>query len=395
MLKRVNIASQVANCIERDAEKERRPVGARLPSVRVLSKQLGVSSKSANEALKILEKRGLVELRPREGAFLKVNLNASTNSKRQLQQVGIVWASRSSGRTLESLYSEAERWSSQVIRSAEEALNKAAYHSVSLSIESGLSARASGILDRVDQLGDNLAGIITFDWSGSREMLSDLDSRNIPWVTINPKDLRSVYNFVEADNLFGGRRLGKCLALMNIKRVVVLSSGPLNEHVSGMEKVLGLYNGYLEAGVCPSGVEQVICPDCEEEDGYRLALSYLKKSARPPEVIFATGDLLAVGAIRACRECGLNVPEDVGVVGATGLQLAQYVSPPLTVLLQPTEMMGRHAGNMLIEMMREGVRRIVGRRIPSPIIFRESLCVPDELRLEIEQQYEREAAALN
>jgi hypothetical protein len=75
----------------------------------------------------------------------------------------------------------------------------------------------------------------------------------------------------------------------------------------------------------------------------------------------------------------------VGVVGSTGLSRSAQFDPPLTVVEQPMEAMGRAAAEMLLQMIREGVRRFAPRRIECPLILRESVAVPAEIRREWEQ----------
>ena len=70
--------------------------------------------------------------------------------------------------------------------------------------------------------------------------------------------------------------------------------------------------------------------------------------------------------VRYCREHNLSVPGDVGIIGSTGLDVAEYSHPSLTVLQQPMEAMGIEAARMLLEMVREETRRLVGRYVPSP-----------------------------
>lgn len=69
----------------------------------------------------------------------------------------------------------------------------------------------------------------------------------------------------------------------------------------------------------------------------------LLDSPHPPTAIFAGSDEIAVGLIEACRRRGIRVPEDLSVVGFDDTQLAEFCSPPLTVVRQPLREMGRVA----------------------------------------------------
>lgn len=86
--------------------------------------------------------------------------------------------------------------------------------------------------------------------------------------------------------------------------------------------------------------------------GYQ-AVQWLLAANRPLSAIFAQNDRMAVGAIRALREAGLQVPHAVSVIGFDDIPLASYFDPPLTTLRQPLEESGRQAARLLIETIRD------------------------------------------
>ncbi len=67
--------------------------------------------------------------------------------------------------------------------------------------------------------------------------------------------------------------------------------------------------------------------------------------------LFAFNDISALGAIRAIREAGLRVPEDVSVVGFDDIASAAYQNPGLTTVRQPLYEMGQRAANTLVARM--------------------------------------------
>ena len=62
---------------------------------------------------------------------------------------------------------------------------------------------------------------------------------------------------------------------------------------------------------------------------------------------------MAVGAIRALRDHGLRVPEDVSVVGFDGLELTEYLSPRLTTIRQPVDRLAERGVNILIHCIEQ------------------------------------------
>ncbi len=69
--------------------------------------------------------------------------------------------------------------------------------------------------------------------------------------------------------------------------------------------------------------------------------------------VFAINDLMAIGAMRAIRDAGLKVPEDISVIGCDDIFLADSVDPPLTTLRVPKLDMGRGAMYQLLHQIRE------------------------------------------
>jgi DNA-binding LacI/PurR family transcriptional regulator len=67
--------------------------------------------------------------------------------------------------------------------------------------------------------------------------------------------------------------------------------------------------------------------------------------------VFCYNDMIAVGALMACRELGVHVPEDLSVIGYDDIELAQYVTPALTTVHQPKLRLGQLAMEMLLDLM--------------------------------------------
>jgi LacI family transcriptional regulator len=207
--------------------------------------------------------------------------------------------------------------------------------------------------------------------------MDELDKHEIPWVTINRAREHAAQNFVTHDAFTGARVIGRCLARMKTERIVVLSD-PMRPGKSSADKFFGLMQGYIERGMPSRNVDCIASDGYFEQDGYELMKNYVAKFG-PPRAVMAAGDLLALGAIRLFREQGLDVPTDVGVIGATGLTMTAYTHPSLTVLSTPMERMGQEAARMLLEMSRQGVSRLIGRYVPAPLIVRESMPIEQSL----------------
>jgi LacI family transcriptional regulator len=90
--------------------------------------------------------------------------------------------------------------------------------------------------------------------------------------------------------------------------------------------------------------------DLTERGGYAAA-SHLLSGSRRPTAIIAGNDLMAIGAMRAAREAGLNVGQDLSVVGFDDITLAEHAHPPLTTVRQPIYEIGQRVCRMLVRIL--------------------------------------------
>jgi LacI family transcriptional regulator len=89
------------------------------------------------------------------------------------------------------------------------------------------------------------------------------------------------------------------------------------------------------------------------EAGYAAAREYFSNHS-DTTALFAMSDAVAVGAIRALKDLGRNVPEDVSVVGFDGIDLCRFTIPRLNTVEQPVEEIARRSVNLLLDMMEKG-----------------------------------------
>jgi LacI family transcriptional regulator len=109
--------------------------------------------------------------------------------------------------------------------------------------------------------------------------------------------------------------------------------------------------------------------DFTEAGGYRGMHTLL---ARHPDAVFAASDMMAFGALRALREEGLRVPEDVALVGFDDVPQAARSEPPLTSVRQPIYRLGTTTVDSLLDLIEypdSSPRRIV---LPTELVVRAS-----------------------
>jgi LacI family transcriptional regulator len=92
-------------------------------------------------------------------------------------------------------------------------------------------------------------------------------------------------------------------------------------------------------------------------------------------------DLSAIGAIRALKDRGLRVPEDVSVVGFDDILSAAYQNPSLTTIRQPLQQMGLTAARILLQRIRGQATFPDAVSIQPELMIRESTCPPNPDRM--------------
>lgn len=107
------------------------------------------------------------------------------------------------------------------------------------------------------------------------------------------------------------------------------------------------------------------------QDGYR-ATKALLASEREFTALFASADVMAIGAIRALRESGKRIPEDVSVIGMDGLSIGNFLVPQLTTVCQSVDSIARRSVEILLGAVEDG-KKAQHETVPFRIDRRESV----------------------
>lgn len=100
-------------------------------------------------------------------------------------------------------------------------------------------------------------------------------------------------------------------------------------------------------------LDESLIIECEfsDEAGFR-AMQQLMQLEEPPTAVFTGNDILAIGALKAAKELGLRIPEDVSIMGMDDIHAAATTSPGLTTIHKPKYDIGLIAGQYLLDRMK-------------------------------------------
>jgi LacI family transcriptional regulator len=135
--------------------------------------------------------------------------------------------------------------------------------------------------------------------------------------------------------------------------------------MSGIEEVLRATGNPLAADATTHG-------DFTRESGFAGALRLLE-GATAPTAIVALNDAMAVGALAALRQRGLDIPRDVSLAAFDDVPSTRDVTPALTTVRLQLRRLGREAMNLALEPRRGETRRV---HVPTEVILRESTAPP-------------------
>lgn len=269
-------------------------------------------------------------------------------------------STRTFGVVLPDLHGE---FFSEVIRGIDVEARRRSYHilvSGSHSDADEMSAMLRALRGRVD-------GLIVMSPDLRLGSISKALPPDAPVVLLNTAGTGK--KTIRIDNYNGARTMTAHLLAQGHRAIAFITGPDRNGDAAERRR------GYRDA-LAADGRERFEVPgDFTEESGY-LAVAKILAADPRPTAIFAANDSMAFGALRALREAGIRVPDDVSLAGFDDVPIARYLTPPLTTVRVDIAELGRRAVDQLISTLEQGAN---GSRthdvIPTTLVVRES-CAP-------------------
>lgn len=200
------------------------------------------------------------------------------------------------------------------------------------------------------------------------EEILNLRSTNLPFVFVNKFLQFDSINAVGVDNSYAVFLAVEHLAKLGHKRIGMLygnltSADGMGRHQGfeqAMKKLDLPYDGSLTA-----------CGLWYEDPAYEETKKLLAR-AEPPTALFCANDIMAVGAMKAIREKGLEIPKDIAIVGFDDLETSRYLPIPLTTIRPPLFDVGTTAFDLLKKTLQDPQRPSEQIGLKSELIVRAS-----------------------
>lgn len=171
---------------------------------------------------------------------------------------------------------------------------------------------------------------------------------------------------VNPDNFHGGFIATRHLLEQGRKHIAFL--GHSQRHYSIRQRVEGYQQALFDAGLSLPAEYRVEAPPVKDiEQALVEGMDKLLALPQPPDAIFAYNDIAALVAMRVCARKGINVPQDIAIVGFDDIDAAAWAHPALTTVAVDKRELGRDAFRLLLSEQHE--RNLL---LPVRLVIRES-----------------------
>lgn len=214
--------------------------------------------------------------------------------------------------------------------------------------ETNVEQNRNEVINRIfaTQLTAGLLAI--FPGQQASASITRLYNKGFPVVVIDDQVAQTT-PWVSADNVTGAYLAVRHLVRLGHRRIAHIQGPP--EYLVSQDRYNGYRQALLEAGITPDP-ELVLQGDFMPLSGRASASAFFAMPLeKRPTAIFASTDQMAYGVLAAAEAHGLNVPQDIALVGFDDDEPSVHIRPPLTTVRQPSFEMGQRGIELLLSML--------------------------------------------
>ncbi|PKP58907.1 LacI family transcriptional regulator, partial [Candidatus Atribacteria bacterium HGW-Atribacteria-1] len=206
-------------------------------------------------------------------------------------------------------------------------------------------------------------GAILVTTSGDDDYIRSLveEGYNIVLLDRDPHGLK--VDTVKVDNFRGGYMATEHLLNLGHSNILFIKGIP---HIDSSKERFEGYKKALKDKEIKFNNDFILSGNFNVGSGYSSIEKYLDKYGLNFSAIFASDDQMAIGAIKALKDKGISVPDDISIVGFDDSYISPYIIPPLTTIKQRREEMGRVAAELLLDRISS---RNKEKRTPRQVII--------------------------
>lgn len=220
---------------------------------------------------------------------------------------------------------------------------------------------------------EDVAGVILAPTTRSNSHLRILTMHGLPVVTIDRRIKNRHIDSVCVANTQGAFEAVEHLIRLGHSRIGLVS---MQSIPTGIERKAGYLLALRRYGL--RVVRELIATSSNKPDsrsGYECAQKLLRLDPKPTG-LFVDSNMMMLGVLKAIRECGLRIPDDVSVIGFDDTPWAPLLQPPLTVIAQPTYELGQQATTILLDRLTQPGKLSKHIELKPKLIIRASTSQP-------------------
>ncbi|NLZ52797.1 MAG: LacI family transcriptional regulator [Thermoanaerobacteraceae bacterium] len=176
------------------------------------------------------------------------------------------------------------------------------------------------------------------------------------------------FPFVSVNNYKGAQMAVSYLLQLGKKNIAFISTNKNNsasrERFNGYQSELSKHGVNLCEGLIVEG-------DFSYQSGYK-AIDQLLENGEKFDAVFASNDLMALGAMERLKEKGFGIPEEVGIIGFDDIWLSKIVHPPLTTVRQPLHELCKTAAEILLSIKNKPTHQKIEKILEPELTIRGS-----------------------
>ena len=192
-------------------------------------------------------------------------------------------------------------------------------------------------------------GMVLVSTGNDSESLEILDHGEIPKVIIDREIESMNSDSVLVDNLAGGYKATRHLLELGHSRIGCIKGS--SQLTPSAQRLDGYVKALKEAGIAIDN-NLIETGNFKSQSGGDCLMQLMKQS-KPPTAVFVCNDLMAFGAFAAARQLGINVPEELSIVGFDDIAMASMIIPSLSTIAQPKRELGEIGATLLLKRIKD------------------------------------------
>ncbi len=217
-------------------------------------------------------------------------------------------------------------------------------------------------------LARNVDGIIISPSGNDPSYLEQINDLKLPVVLIDRFFYNTTLPYVVTDNYRGAVDAVQCLIDNGHSKIACIQGVP--HSTPAKERCRGYRDAMTRAGF--TSEIDAVGNDFSIQNGYVETRLLLTRHS-PPTAIFAMSNTILLGAIKAVSESGLKIPEDISIISFDDNTYLDFLSPPITRIVQPLDEIGTIAIKILLQSIGDGNRSDAKIVLPASLKVRNSI----------------------